>query len=155
MASATLGRIMGRFIGRPATTTPPTWAELPDQHYGLAAMPEPPEAIQNEQEAASPSGEMMGVEANWDPDVTREGELDSDLLEQPAVAAAAAALGQLARAVALERSASPTHAGPTIEDMIREQIRPLLQAWVDEHMEGVVERLVRHEIERVVGRAFG
>jgi cell pole-organizing protein PopZ len=45
--------------------------------------------------------------------------------------------------------------GPTLEDMVREEIRPLLKAWLDENLPPVVERLVRAEIERVVGRAVG
>jgi uncharacterized protein len=32
-------------------------------------------------------------------------------------------------------------------------LRPLLKAWLDEHLAPLVERLVRAEIERVVGRA--
>ena len=43
--------------------------------------------------------------------------------------------------------------GPTIEDLVREEIRPLLKEWLDAHLPPLVERLVRAEIERVVGRA--
>lgn len=44
--------------------------------------------------------------------------------------------------------------GPTIEDMVREEIRPLLKAWLDANLPAMVERQVRVEIERVVGRAI-
>jgi len=37
--------------------------------------------------------------------------------------------------------------------MVREMLRPLLQAWLDDHLPGIVERLVREEIGRVVGEA--
>ncbi len=80
----------------------------------------------------------------------------SDTLIAPAVAAATtAALGQLLRTVAAER-ASPVlrGGGPSIEDVVREEIRPLLKAWLDQHLPPLVERLVRAEIERVVGRAL-
>ena len=43
--------------------------------------------------------------------------------------------------------------GPTIEDIVREELRPLLKAWLDANLPPMVERLVRAEIERVVGRA--
>ena len=43
--------------------------------------------------------------------------------------------------------------GPTIEDIVREEMRPLLKAWLDANLPPLVERLVRAEIERVVGRA--
>jgi cell pole-organizing protein PopZ len=78
-----------------------------------------------------------------------------DSLVAPTVAAAAtAAVGQLLRAVAQER-ASPVHrGGPSIEDVVREELRPLLKAWLDQHLPPIVERAVRAEIERVVGRAL-
>jgi cell pole-organizing protein PopZ len=70
----------------------------------------------------------------------------------PAVAAAAAAsVGQLMRAVSTERGAMVHRGGPSIEDVVREEIRPLLKDWLDQHLPGIVERLVRAEIERVVG----
>ena len=79
-----------------------------------------------------------------------------DALLAPAVAAAASAsLGQLLRTVAAERgSAVLRSSGPTIEDVVREELRPLLKEWLDQHLPAVVERLVRAEIERVVGRAL-
>ena len=80
----------------------------------------------------------------------------ADALLAPAVAAAASAsLGHLLRTVAAERgSAVLRSAGPTIEDVVREELRPLLKEWLDQHLPAVVERLVRAEIERVVGRAL-
>jgi cell pole-organizing protein PopZ len=48
----------------------------------------------------------------------------------------------------------PTHrGGPTIEEIVREEIRPALKQWLDANLPPMVERLVRAEIERVVGRA--
>ncbi|WP_241666768.1 DUF2497 domain-containing protein [Muricoccus nepalensis] len=80
----------------------------------------------------------------------------SEGLVAPATAAAAAAiLGQLARTVAAERS-SPVHrGGPSIEDVVREELRPLLKDWMDTHLPALMERLVRAEIERVVSRSLG
>jgi cell pole-organizing protein PopZ len=37
----------------------------------------------------------------------------------------------------------------TLEDLVREMLRPMLKAWLDDNLPGVVERLVRAEIERV------
>ncbi len=47
---------------------------------------------------------------------------------------------------------TPSRTDPTIEDLVREELRPLLKAWLDENLPPLVERLVRAEIERVVGR---
>ena len=37
----------------------------------------------------------------------------------------------------------------TLEDLVREMLRPLLKTWLDDNLPGMVERLVRAEIERV------
>jgi len=37
----------------------------------------------------------------------------------------------------------------TLEDLVREMLRPMLKAWLDDNLPGLVERLVRAEIERV------
>lgn len=70
-----------------------------------------------------------------------------------AVASAFARLGEMPR----ERRAEdelPLGAGArTLEEIVRDGLRPLLQAWLDEHLLGIVERLVREEITRVVGEA--
>jgi len=42
----------------------------------------------------------------------------------------------------------------TLEDLVREMLRPMLKTWLDDNLPGMVERLVRAEIERVSrGRA--
>jgi hypothetical protein len=77
-----------------------------------------------------------------------------DSLVAPAVAAATTAtLASLLRSVAQERNAPVHRGGPSIEDVVREELRPLLKAWLDQHLPPLVERLVRVEIERVIGRA--
>lgn len=42
-----------------------------------------------------------------------------------------------------------------LDTLIEETLRPLLQAWLDEHLPTLVERLVREEIARVVARGPG
>ena len=37
----------------------------------------------------------------------------------------------------------------TLEDLVREMLRPLLKGWLDDNLPGIVERIVRQEIERV------
>jgi cell pole-organizing protein PopZ len=37
----------------------------------------------------------------------------------------------------------------TLEDIVREMLRPMLKTWLDDNLPGLVERLVRAEIERV------
>jgi uncharacterized protein len=56
-------------------------------------------------------------------------------------------------AASFARLASLPHEGGdgSLDDLVRETLRPLLQAWLDEHLPALVERLVRAEIARVVG----
>lgn len=78
---------------------------------------------------------------------------DGGLIAPAAAAAAASSVGQLMRTLAAERSAAVHRGGPTIEDLVRDEMRPLLKEWLDTHLPPLVERLVRAEIERVVGRS--
>lgn len=77
------------------------------------------------------------------------------LLGPAAAAAAMTAVSQLVRAVAQERNLTVSRGGPSIEDVVREELRPLLKEWLDTHLPPLVERLVRAEIERVVSRSLG
>ncbi len=77
----------------------------------------------------------------------------SDRIVAPeAEAATAASMGSLLQALANERNVATHRGGPTIEDLVREEMRPMLKAWLDSHLAPLVERLVRAEIERVVNR---
>ena len=78
----------------------------------------------------------------------------SGLIAPAAAAAAAASMGSLLRAVSSERGSPVYRGGPSIEDVVREEIRPILKDWLDTHLPPMVERLVRAEIERVVNRAL-
>jgi cell pole-organizing protein PopZ len=76
------------------------------------------------------------------------------LLMPETTAAAASSVGSLLRTLGAARH--PVHlmrGGPTLEDMVREELRPALKAWLDTNLPALVERLVRTEIERVVSRA--
>lgn len=78
---------------------------------------------------------------------------DLELLAPATAAAATASVSGLMRTLAAERATQVYRGGPTIEDLVREEIRPILKEWLDAHLPPIVERLVRSEIERVVGRA--
>ena len=80
---------------------------------------------------------------------------DDALVAPEAAAAAASSVSALMRTLASERNAAVYRGGPTIEDLVREEIRPLLKQWLDANLPPLVERLVRAEIERVVGRMTG
>ena len=77
----------------------------------------------------------------------------SNLMAPEAAAATATSVGSLVRTLTAERATQVYTGGPTIEDLVRAELRPLLKQWLDTNLPPLVERLVRTEIERVVGRA--
>lgn len=78
---------------------------------------------------------------------------DTTLLAPEAAQAAAGSVNELVRRLSVERQTQVHAGGPTIEDLVRAELRPLIKGWLDEYLPPLVERLVRSEIERVIGRA--
>ena len=62
-------------------------------------------------------------------------------------------LGSLVRSMSLDRTVSVSRGGVSLEDIVREEIRPVLKSWLESHLPSLVERIVRAEIERVVDRS--
>ena len=42
----------------------------------------------------------------------------------------------------------------TIEDIVREEMRPILRTWVDDHLPKMLERLLQEELEKIAKRAM-
>lgn len=66
----------------------------------------------------------------------------SRLLSSATSAAVDSAFNALAQTVLVQNAR-------TLEDLVREMLRPMLKTWLDDNLPGMVERLVRAEIERV------
>lgn len=64
----------------------------------------------------------------------------------------ATTVGSLVRSVSAERAVGIGRPGVTIEDLVREEVKPVLKAWLDSHLPSLVERVVRAEIGRVIDR---
>ncbi|MCW8307282.1 DUF2497 domain-containing protein [Acidiphilium sp. PA] len=77
------------------------------------------------------------------------------ILGAQAAEAAASHIGALMRSVAADRGLAVSRGGISIEDIVREEMRPMLKSWLDAHLPNLVERVVRAEIERLVGRPDG
>ncbi len=122
----------------------------------IEAMSAPGEPLEVMPVAAS---EPAPVQAPVPPPVMAAAPPSPDRLIAPeAEAATASSVSSLLRTLESGRQSAHTpvyRGGPTLEDMVRDEIRPLLAAWLDTHLPPMVERLVRAEIDRVVGRAVG
>jgi cell pole-organizing protein PopZ len=69
-------------------------------------------------------------------------------------AAALASLGDRVR-----RRTAPDiplgHAGVTLEEIVKDLLRPMLRDWLDSNLPGIVERLVEEEVRRLSREASG
>lgn len=74
------------------------------------------------------------------------------LVSESTLSASAAALSQLSRTVRRDKE-FPLGGGRMVEDLVREALEPMLKEWLDANLAGIVERMVRQEIERMVRRA--
>jgi len=65
------------------------------------------------------------------------------LVSEPIATAAASHFSQLSAAISMPS------AGLTLEDVVRELLRPLLKGWLDENLPRIVEAKVAEEVERI------
>lgn len=82
---------------------------------------------------------------------------DDGLVSAATAAAATATFSQLARTLAQEPSnmsgGMPLGSGRTLEDLVKEMIRPMLKDWLDKNLQPIVEHAVRRELDRMTRRA--
>lgn len=119
---------------------------LADRSYHPPFAPEPlPQHPAATRESAYA---QRALDAERSPDAYRfqDGARPKDLLSPDVDAAVAAAFGALGELVV------PAHER-TIEDLVKEILRPMLKTWLDDNLPGIVEGLVRQEIERISRQA--
>jgi cell pole-organizing protein PopZ len=68
--------------------------------------------------------------------------MSDTLLSSRAAASVDSAFNTLAQTVLVQNAR-------TLEDLVKDMLRPMLKNWLDDNLPGLVERLVRAEIERV------
>jgi hypothetical protein len=127
---------------RPASPEPDV-LELTDE----MALPEPPP--QPAFKKVEPPDDLEFIEAAarapmrepvYDP---QPSPMDSPpMLSRSTVSAVESAFNSLAHTV-LSNNAR------TLEDLVKEMLRPMLKSWLDDNLPGLVERIVKAEIERV------
>jgi uncharacterized protein len=120
-----------------APMPPPSPAHAPD-----SAMSNPAAQFRTI-DGSSDVGFDEGSERSAAPGAEERGQLISNATS----AAVDSAFNALAQTVLVQNAR-------TLEDLVREMLRPMLKTWLDDNLPGMVERLVRAEIERVSrGRA--
>lgn len=110
-----------------------------------------------EPEPVETHGDLEVHEAEPEPEVEPEPErvpepvMAADVYDEPLVSVptadqTATSFGQLARSVAMPKG------GRNLEDVVAELLRPLLKAWLDEHLPTIVQAKVEEEVERIARR---
>ncbi|MDB5654257.1 MAG: hypothetical protein JWQ94_1870 [Tardiphaga sp.] len=79
---------------------------------------------------------------SYDPPSYEAPQPSAQMLSQTTVSAVESAFHTLANTV-LSNNAR------TLEDLVKEMLRPMLKSWLDDNLPGLVERIVKAEIERV------
>ena len=129
------------------------------QAFEPAPEPEPAEDVLELTERVQPEAETVGdIEAYTKAEAAPEPEPEPPppppkpapvardeerLVSEPIASAAAAAFGHLSEAIAMPSGER------TLEDVVRELLRPLLKAWLDENLPRIVEAKVAEEVERI------
>lgn len=78
---------------------------------------------------------------------------DEDLVGASASATAASAFAGLAATIAKPEPVPTGGVGPTIDDLARSLLRPMLKDWLDTNLPGIVEAAVKKEVERIARNA--
>jgi hypothetical protein len=85
-------------------------------------------------------------------------ELDDPVTEDSGLMSSNVAAASRERLSALsalrQRSDMPADTGGALDAVVREMLRPMLKAWLDENLPEIVEQLVTREIARITGRSF-
>lgn len=76
----------------------------------------------------------------------------SEILSSGTQAAALGSLNKLSSKMPINNSRS--YDGVTLEDIVREQLHPMLREWMDDNLPRMVERLVQKELEKLARRAL-
>jgi uncharacterized protein len=130
---------------RPAAPEPePDVLELTDE----MALPDPPPQAAFKKVEPPDDLEFTEAAARMPPrepafDLPPPSPMDSPpILSRTTVSSVESAFNSLARTV-LSNNAR------TLEDLVKEMLRPMLKSWLDDNLPGLVERIVKAEIERV------
>jgi cell pole-organizing protein PopZ len=113
----------------------------PDQPE--AAAPPPPAPAPEPRPVAQAPAPQPQPQPQPQPVPTTMRDSDDGLLSKPAAASVASAFGALSRNVPMPP------AGRSLEDLVKEMMKPMLADWLDQNLAQIVETKVQAEVERL------
>jgi hypothetical protein len=102
-----------------------------------------PEPRVSRRAAPAPAPEPRHMRNQSDFDMIEKDDRENPVLSTQASSAISNAFGMLTR----EREVG-VGGGTTLEDIVAQMMKPMLAAWLDEHLPEIVERVVQQEVER-------
>lgn len=135
----------------PEEAEPPVYVvdAEPEEDDGVLELTEKVESVGDLDVYASPADEAeeeeleVELEAPVEPEPPPVVDVGEGLVGPIAASAAASAFGQLSAAIQMPAD------GRTLEDVVRELLRPLLKQWLDDNLPGIVQATVDKEVERI------
>jgi cell pole-organizing protein PopZ len=138
--------------GNPVIPDAPPSQAAAEEAPAKEAAPAEAEQAEKAEQADIDAMEFDAVPAaSPEPPAASEG--DGTLVGSDTEASTAASFAALTEKMAPPKPASQTPGvsagGRTVEQLAADLLRPMLQDWLDENLPGLVERLVKREIERI------
>jgi len=122
---------------------------------------EPPRRVQLDLQESEDEGIVEKItpviedaaDTSFEDDMLQDDE-SSEILTSQATHAALAGFAKLSSNIALERSRSASTGGVTLEDIVRELVRPMLREWLDANLPTLIEKTVQKELDKIAKRAL-
>jgi cell pole-organizing protein PopZ len=111
--------------------------------------PEPEEVLELTERVEEPAAVMSAVEDDISFDEPEPAQDEDGYVSTPVADAAASAFGQLVGQMLVSSRGTE---GKTLEDIIREMLKPMLRSWLDANLRQIVETRVAEEVERISSR---
>lgn len=107
-------------------------------------LPPPPQKVELDLRDAEPDPVPEPVYEPAEPDV-------SDILTDNAASAALAGFMRLSRDTPVARSGND---GVTLEDIVRDLMKPMLRDWLDRNLPSLIEKVVEKELDKLARKAI-
>ncbi len=134
-------------MAAPVSSTPAAAAEAKEEVVEPA--PEAAAPAEAEAPAEEPPAEVAAEEVAEEAPASDEGLLSGETLSASMTALNALRDSLNAPAPQAPRSSVGFRSGTTVEDLVREALKPMLKEWLDHNLPAIVETLVQKEISKL------
>ena len=123
----------------------------------LLREPPPPAATEKPEPEARPEPLLPREEPSPSPQpqpqLQQKEAAEDGLVSEGASLAAGSAFARLASTTPPAAGEAPTVGGRPLDEVVRDELRPMLRTWLDDNLPQIVERMVEAEIARIAARS--